>query len=146
MFYKLLIVKYKESFIFLIILFYFTSCSERLLMYSYVNDAKKCGYIVVKRSDDKICDIQVSLSDPDSVENYATRNTNYIVWFEFLDNKIQNIGKLESYKTKNSITYKLFSHISTICVNNPVRIFVTEEVNVNTTSPSSMIIASSKKF
>ena len=115
-------------------------------MYSYVNDAKKCGYIVVKRSDDKICDIQVSLSDTDSVENYATRNTNYIVWFEFLDNKIQNIGKLESYKTKKSITYKLFAHINTICVNNPVRIFVTEEVNVNTTSPSSMIIASSKKF
>ncbi len=121
-----------------------SSCSDRIVMYSYHNDAKSCGYIILKNEHEKICDVQVSLSDNDNVEGLKPSLNSYVVWFENLDLKAINIGKLQS--TTRTYSYQLYTHINTICLTKPSRIFVTEESDEKVSVPGGKIISTTKKF
>lgn len=117
---------------------------DKIILYSYYNDAKETGYITLKKEGDNICDIEVSISDIDSVESFDAKKNIYVVWIENLDSKIFNIGKMKGNSGKK--TYHLIAHINTLCIAYPVRIFVTEELKENVTSPGNLMIASTKKF
>jgi hypothetical protein len=130
--------------IFIIMFLSFKRQDDRIIMYSYFNDSKETGYITLKKEGDKICDIEVSISDIDSVESLNVQKYVYVVWIENLDGKIFNIGKMIGNPGKR--TYHLFAHINTLCILKPVRISVTEESNENVTFQSNLMIASTKKF
>jgi hypothetical protein len=131
---------YKVVFLFLFLL---SACSDRITLHSYYNRAQPCGYIVLKNKRNQICDVQVILSVMDSSEKLKPSIWTYIVWFEN-NNNVTNIGVLQSNSKKYA--YRLYTHIQTICLINPIRIFITEEAHKNVISPKGIYIASTKKF
>jgi|JI10StandDraft_1071094.scaffolds.fasta_scaffold179335_1 hypothetical protein len=124
--------------------FSFMELDDKILMYSYLNEAKETGYITLNIEQDKICEIEISITDIDSVESLNTRTNIYLVWIENQDGKMFNIGKMKGNLGKQ--TYHLFAHINTVCITKPVRIFVTEELNETVSIPSNLRIASTKRF
>ncbi|MFY7861271.1 MAG: hypothetical protein ACOVP5_03520, partial [Chitinophagales bacterium] len=78
-----------------IILIGFSAKDDKIILYSYYNDARETGYITLKKEGDNICDIEVSISDIDSIESFDAKIYIYVVWIENLDSKIFNIGKMK---------------------------------------------------
>jgi uncharacterized protein (UPF0333 family) len=125
-------------------LFSFMVLDDKIIMYSYINDSKETGYITLKNEQDKICEIEVSITDIDSVESLNTQRYSYVVWIENQNGTIFNIGNMKGISGRQ--TYYLSANINAFCITKPVRIFVTEELNENASIPSSLMIASTKKF
>jgi len=117
---------------------------DKIIMYSYINDSKETGYITLKNEQDKICEIEVSITDIDSVESLNTQRYSYVVWIENQNGTIFNIGNMKGISGRQ--TYYLSANINAFCIAKPVRIFVTEELNENASIPSSLMIASTKRF
>lgn len=125
-------------------LFSFMVLDDKIIMYSYINDSKETGYITLKNEQDKICEIEVSITDIDSVESLNTQRYSYVVWIENQNGTIFNIGNMKGISGRQ--TYYLSANINAFYITKPVRIFVTEELNENASIPSSLMIASTKRF
>ena len=102
------------------------------------------GYVKVKQDDNQNYGIQVHVDYLAEVERLQPARRTYVVWLETANDMVKNLGQLQS-DTK-SISNNLKADFETVSSVEPRRVFITAEMDGNTTYPDQTIILDSGKL
>jgi hypothetical protein len=122
----------------------FTACAKkiRFLPSSVVPAAK--GYVKVKTDNNNNYVIKIDISDLADVERLQTSKASYVVWMETDQERIENLGQLNS--SSGFLSKQMKASLETVSSYTPIKIFVTAEEFVNAQYPGEQIILTTGRF
>jgi len=125
--------------IFILIAFWFTSCSNKafFLASSVVPAAQ--GYAEVSRDNSENYVIKIELKNFAGPERLDPPDRTYVVWMVTERGMTENIGRIS---TSNSLK----ASFQTLTSFKPVKIFITAEEKENARYPGSMVILTTERF
>jgi hypothetical protein len=125
--------------IFILIAFWFTSCSNKafFLASSVVPAAQ--GYAEVSRDNSENYVIKIELKNFAGAERLDPPDRTYVVWMVTERGMTENIGRIS---TSNSLK----ASFQTLTSFKPVKIFITAEEQENARYPGSMVILTTERF
>ncbi|MDF1560152.1 MAG: hypothetical protein P1P83_08080 [Bacteroidales bacterium] len=125
--------------LFILIAFWFTSCSKKtFFLQSSVLPAAE-GYVEVSRDKSENYKIKLELKNFAGADRLDPSNLTYVVWMVTAREAAINIGRII---TSNSLNVS-FETLSSF---RPVKIFITAEEQENARYPGSMVILSTDRF
>jgi len=125
--------------IFILIAFWFTSCSNKafFLASSVVPAAQ--GYAEVSRDNSENYVIKIELKNFAGADRLDPSDRTYVVWMITERGMTENIGRIS---TSNSLK----ASFQTLTSFKPVKIFITAEEQENARYPGSMVILTTERF
>ena len=125
--------------IFILIAFWFTSCSNKafFLASSVVPAAQ--GYAEVSRDNSENYVIKIELKNFAGADRLDPPDRTYVVWMVTERGMTENIGRIS---TSNSLK----ASFQTLTSFKPVKIFITAEEQENARYPGSMVILTTERF
>jgi len=125
--------------LFILIAFWFTSCSNKtFFLQSSVLPAAE-GYVEVSRDKSENYIIKIDLKNFAGAERLEPANLTYVVWMVTAREAAVNIGRIS---TNNSLN----ASFETLSSFRPVKIFITAEEQENARYPGSMVILTTDRF
>jgi len=125
--------------LFIMIAFWFTSCSNKaFFLQSSVLPAAE-GYVEVTRDKSENYIIKIDLKNFAGAERLDPANLTYVVWMVTARDAAVNIGRIS---TNNSLN----ASFETLSSFRPVKIFITAEEQENARYPGSMVILTTDRF
>lgn len=125
--------------LFIMIAFWFTSCSQKtFFLQSSVLPAAE-GYVEVARDKSENYTIKIELKNFAGAERLDPANLTYVVWMVTARDAAVNIGRIA---TTNSLKVS-FETLSSF---RPIKIFITAEEQENARYPGSMVIMTTDRF
>ena len=125
--------------LFIMIAFWFTSCSNRafFLQSSFLPAAE--GYVEVTRDKSENYKIKIDLKNFAGAERLDPANLTYVVWMVTARDAAVNIGRISTNNNLNA-TFETVSSFR------PVKIFITAEEQENARYPGSMVVLTTDRF
>ncbi len=132
------------SFLTIIILFSFSSCTKKInfLNSSIVPAAR--GYVEVKHDKNKNYAIQIHISNLAEVQRLQPSKQTYIVWMVTEEDVTKNIGQIKS--GSSMISKQLKASFETVSTSKPTKIFITAEDDANSQYPGTQVVLSTDNF
>ncbi len=125
--------------LFILIAFWFTSCSNKtFFLQSSVLPAAE-GYVEVSRDKSENYKIKLELKNFAGADRLDPSNLTYVVWMVTAKEEAVNIGRIS---TSNSLKVS-FETLSSF---KPVKIFITAEEQENVRYPGPMVILTTDRF
>lgn len=125
--------------LFILIAFWFTSCSQKtFFLQSSVLPAAE-GYVEVSRDKSDNYIIKIELKNFAGADRLDPANLTYVVWMVTARDAAVNIGRIS---TSNSLKVS-FETLSSF---RPVQVFITAEEQENARYPGSMVILTTDRF
>jgi hypothetical protein len=122
----------------------FTACAKkiRFLQSSVVPAAK--GYVKVKTDNNNNYVIKIDISDLADVERLQTSKASYVVWMETDQERIENLGQLNS--SSGFLSKQMKATLETVSSYKPTKIFITVEEFSDAQMPGEEIILTTDRF
>jgi len=125
--------------LFILIAFWFTSCSKKTyFLQSSVLPAAE-GYVEVSRDKSENYNIKLDLKNFAGAERLDPSNLTYVVWMVTARDAAVNIGRIS---TSNSLNVSFETKSSF----RPIQIFITAEEQENARYPGPMVILTTDRF
>ena len=97
------------------------------------------GYIKINKDSNKNFTIQVNVEDLAVIERIQPTQQTYVVWMVNDRNETENIGRIISSKN-------LSGYMKTVSSSQPIKIFITAEVDESVQYPGELIVLTTDKF
>ena len=125
--------------LFIMIAFWFTSCSNKAFFLQSSVLPAATGYVEVSRDKSENYIIKIDLKNFAGAERLDPSNLTYVVWMVTAREAAVNIGRIS---TSNSLkaTFETKSSFR------PVKVFITAEEQENVRYPGSMVILTTDRF
>lgn len=125
--------------LFIVIAFWFTSCSNKAFFLQSSVLPAATGYVEVSRDKSENYKIKVDLKNFAGADRLDPSNLTYVVWMVTARESAVNIGRIS---TNNSLN----ASFETLSSFRPVKIFITAEEQENARYPGSMVILTTDRF
>lgn len=122
----------------------FTSHAKKIkFMPSSVVPAAK-GHVKVKTDNNNNYVIKIDIRDLADIERLQTSKASYVVWMETDQNRIENLGQLNS--SSGFMSKQMKATLETVSSYKPTKIFVTAEEFAKPQFPGEQIILTTDRF
>lgn len=125
--------------LFLMIAFWFTSCSNKAFFLQSSVLPAATGYVEVTRDKSENYKIKIDLKNFAGSERLDPANLTYVVWMETGRDEAVNIGRISTNNSMNA-------SFETVSSFRPVKIFITAEEQENARYPGSLIVMTTDRF
>jgi hypothetical protein len=122
----------------------FTASAKKIkFLPSTVVPAAK-GYVKVKTDNNNNYVIKIDISDLADVERLQTSKASYVVWMETDQERIENLGQLNS--SSGFLSKQMKATLETVSSYKPTKIFITVEEFSDAQMPGEEIILTTDRF
>lgn len=111
----------------------FQSCSQKAVFQNSAVVPAAEGDVTVKRDRNNNYVIKINITNLAAVDRLVPAKSSYVVWMEAARGSTKNIGQITSSNRLN-VTFE------TVATQEPTKIFVTAEEDVNVQYPGSMVV------
>lgn len=125
--------------LFILIAFWFTSCSNKTLFLQSSVLPAATGYVEVSRDKSENYIIKINIKNFAGAERLEPSNLTYVVWMVTAREAAVNIGRISTSNNLNA-TFQTISSFR------PVKVFITAEEQENARYPGSMVILTTDRF